>query len=202
MCPNCRATADLEAEVEDPEDWGQQLEDDPPTTSQQQPQAPAPTDSNPGVPDRPERHSSITVSRNASQPQPQQQPSNVPDVTMLNGPSSPNHPGAAATTSDHSLNHTVSNPVPIPSHPASSSSAAAGGAAASAAAHQRADGGRARTPSPTGGPNALIMSGMGHEGPITPRNDAGPWVFDGSGIRLSSEGPRPSQGGDGGGGFS
>lgn len=36
-----------------------------------------------------------------------------------------------------------------------------------------------RTPSPSsGGPVHA------HEGPITPRNDAGPWVFDGSGARI------------------
>jgi hypothetical protein len=38
----------------------------------------------------------------------------------------------------------------------------------------------ARTPSPSGINPAL----NGQEGPITPRNDAGPWVFDGSGVRV------------------
>lgn len=38
-----------------------------------------------------------------------------------------------------------------------------------------------RTPSPSsGGPVNP------HEGPITPRNDAGPWVFDGSGARIGA----------------
>jgi hypothetical protein len=46
-----------------------------------------------------------------------------------------------------------------------------------------------RTPSPTGAP---LAGTNGHEGPITPRNDAGPWVFDGSGVRLSEEGVRPA----------
>lgn len=36
-----------------------------------------------------------------------------------------------------------------------------------------------RTPSPNSIP---VING--HEGPITPRNDAGPWVFDGSGARI------------------
>lgn len=36
-----------------------------------------------------------------------------------------------------------------------------------------------RTPSPNSIP---VVNG--HEGPITPRNDAGPWVFDGSGARI------------------
>ena len=38
-----------------------------------------------------------------------------------------------------------------------------------------------RTPSPTGVNPTLIG---GPEGPITPRNNAGPWVFDGSGGRT------------------
>lgn len=39
--------------------------------------------------------------------------------------------------------------------------------------------GRRRTPSPGSAGPANV-----HEGPITPRNDAGPWVFDGSGARI------------------
>lgn len=38
-----------------------------------------------------------------------------------------------------------------------------------------------RTPSPGSGG---VTAANGHEGPITPRNDAGPWVFDGSGARI------------------
>lgn len=38
-----------------------------------------------------------------------------------------------------------------------------------------------RTPSPNSIGNHVTN---GHEGPITPRNDAGPWVFDGSGARI------------------
>lgn len=37
-----------------------------------------------------------------------------------------------------------------------------------------------RTPSP----GSMVLATNGHEGPITPRNDAGPWVFDGSGARI------------------
>lgn len=44
-----------------------------------------------------------------------------------------------------------------------------------------------RTPSPGSG----VPVTNGHEGPITPRNDAGPWVFDGSGARIGVA-PTPS----------
>ncbi|KAI0513265.1 hypothetical protein F5B22DRAFT_611873 [Xylaria bambusicola] len=42
-----------------------------------------------------------------------------------------------------------------------------------------------RTPSPT--PSGLLNA---HEEPITPRNDTGPWVFDGSSERVSHESTR------------
>lgn len=45
-----------------------------------------------------------------------------------------------------------------------------------------------RTPSPGSGG---APTSNGHEGPITPRNDAGPWVFDGSGARIGVA-PTPS----------
>jgi hypothetical protein len=86
---------------------------------------------------------------------------------------SPAQLDGAATLADPSpLSHTLSSPVPIPTP----------------AQRVTPDGRReTRTPSPTGAPVT-----NGHEGPITPRNDAGPWVFDGSGVRLSSESARPA----------
>lgn len=45
-----------------------------------------------------------------------------------------------------------------------------------------------RTPSPRSGG---VPGANGAEGPITPRNDAGPWVFDGSGARIGAT-PTPS----------
>lgn len=60
----------------------------------------------------------------------------------------------------------TSAPVPIPA------SASSGGPNAAGA------GGRpTRTPSPNG--VSSLLAGA-QEGPITPRNDVGPWVFDGS----------------------
>ena len=41
-------------------------------------------------------------------------------------------------------------------------------------------------------PNEAPTVANGHEGPITPRNDAGPWVFDGG---ASRPGPSGSHGG-------
>jgi len=44
---------------------------------------------------------------------------------------------------------------------------------------------RSRTPSPNGMPSSLSDVLIGTEGPMTPRNDAGPFVFDGSAGRPS-----------------
>lgn len=44
---------------------------------------------------------------------------------------------------------------------------------------------RSRTPSPNGIPSSLSDALVGTEGPMTPRNDAGPFVFDGSAGRSS-----------------
>lgn len=47
--------------------------------------------------------------------------------------------------------------------------------------------GRRRTPSPNSASLAVVA-----EGPLTPRNDAGPWVFDGNPARVSQDVPRPN----------
>ncbi|KAL2156301.1 hypothetical protein VTH82DRAFT_1046 [Thermothelomyces myriococcoides] len=192
ICPNCRAAADLEAEVEDPEDWEQVDSDEGVAAAQEgaspQPLAAGPDNSNSSAASAP--HSSRESARNGQlapqqqqqqqqqqQPQQQEKPTEPADMDLLIDPSSPREQsppqldGGAATRGDAPvLSHTFSNPMPIPS-PAQRNSA---------------DGHcEARTPSPTGAPVT-----NGHEGPITPRNDAGPWVFDGSGV-LGSDGARP-----------
>ncbi|KAH6636371.1 hypothetical protein F5144DRAFT_177091 [Chaetomium tenue] len=191
ICPNCRAAADLEAEVEDPEEW-EQLSDEgavPPQGALLQPPLVDPNSQNSNSPSAPRRsrESARSTRLFAAQQQQQSQPaedSNM-DLLMSSSPprqeSPPQLDGAVTLADPNILSHTLSTPMPIPSP----------------ALRTLPDGRReTRTPSPTGAPVA-----NGHEGPITPRNDAGPWVFDGSGVRLSSESARPagaalSQGGD------
>jgi hypothetical protein len=129
ICPNCRATADLDAEVDEPVDEWQQLPED---VSEKKTEGETAQESNADQGDP----GDITVHFNsAAMPPP------------------PVHP----------LRHVASDPVPIPN------------------ASQR------RTPSPPGNP--LINH---REGPITPRNDVGPWVFDGNPERISQENTRRS----------
>ncbi|KAK3996036.1 hypothetical protein QBC44DRAFT_355988 [Cladorrhinum sp. PSN332] len=213
ICPNCRAAADLEAEVEDPEDW-EQLDSD---EGQNQEGASLQPDSQAGPPAPRRSKESVRsvihapqqgTSQQSALPgaaQQQQQQQQQEDVVMVDSPLQisrqvlvdidtgflnidANHPmfsgadtvtsnnpnPAAVPVSSNSVNvpgSSVANPILIPSPGTHSDPGLAGR--------------NARTPSPTGAPVT-----NGQEGPITPRNDAGPWVFDGSDVRLSSDGPR------------
>lgn len=143
ICPNCRAGADLEADVEEPtEDW-QNMEDfeDPeqpvpatvvhapvPETEEEEEEAES------AFPSRPDEPVEATV-----------QETDAMDVTV-------NITSAPSPTGSPTELHATSEPLPI--------------RGAGRASHLRNSG----TPSPPGG---------GAEGIITPRNNAGPWVFDG-----------------------
>ncbi|KAI8634998.1 hypothetical protein F5Y19DRAFT_470049 [Xylariaceae sp. FL1651] len=144
MCPNCRATADLDAEVDEPSDEWQQLSED------------APEEKSEGVAaDEGNTLRSATLQLNGESHARHDDPGDLGDITVhFDGTGMPPPPSGP-------LRHTMSGPVAIPN-----------------ASHRR-------TPSPAG--NAVLSN---HEGPITPRNDAGPWVFDGNPARASQESTR------------
>jgi E3 ubiquitin-protein ligase DMA1/2 len=208
VCPNCRATADLEADVEEPEEWelppesvdGQEAESsEGPGTSADRANS-ASLAVQPAAAPRRSRDSdrrAIPAALLAPQPPAPQQPAQANgdeadeqdpmDVTMQfypngDGDSEMEDPdqehdehddgddavlatngNVARTPTQAPSSHATSNPMSIP--PAQGSLNARGGI---------------RTPSPD--ENGVVLNGT--EGPITPRNDAGPWVFDGSGVRL------------------
>ncbi|KAK2592557.1 hypothetical protein QQS21_009737 [Conoideocrella luteorostrata] len=144
VCPNCRAGADLEADVDEPnEDW-ERLDEDVMETDQKEPssksedgEAAAPEATDASSPDLDAMDVTVSLS-----------PAESPNGRLSNG-----------------LPHPVSEPLPI-SNPASGSGRVG---------HLRQN----RSPSP---------SANGPEGPITPRNNAGPWVFDGSAGRRVVDG--------------
>ncbi|KAI0540883.1 SMAD/FHA domain-containing protein [Xylaria digitata] len=143
MCPNCRATADLDAEVDEPaEEWQQLPEDIPEEKPQGQvlQENHVPKSSGSQLNGDPHR-------RQADQGDPG-------DVTV-------HYQSTMTSQTPANSRHGISDPVPIPNMS------------------------ERRTPSPTR--NGLLN---GHEGPITPRNDAGPWVFDGNPARVSQENTR------------
>lgn len=90
----------------------------------------------------------------------------VPEATMANAESSAS---AEAAMSDGGA-----------STPSTTASSRPGGEGSHATSDPVPINGR-RTPSPNSIGNHVTNA---HEGPITPRNDAGPWVFDGSGARI------------------
>ncbi|KAI1338052.1 RING finger protein [Xylariaceae sp. FL0016] len=149
VCPNCRATADLDAEVDEPADEWQQLDS--------------------GVEDAVEDRSPNEESSGAVEPADSAgQPDGGEDIVMSPiqgdvGDATVNFESTSMAPPQPPLGHATTEPVPIPN------------------ATPRTSSGERRTPSPNGQPQ---------EGPITPRNDAGPWVFDGNPARVSQESTR------------
>lgn len=186
ICPNCRAAADLEAEVEDPEDW-EELNDEMDSkghdnteeSRSKEPRLdpPAQVEAGRASIDRirsslertrasaAERaRTSLEKARSAVPPMTPAQDEDPPGPSMSTSSDSVDAVASdegASTPSTTEAFHATSEPVPIPT----------------ATPNAR------RTPSPGSGG---VRTGNGHEGPITPRNDAGPWVFDGSGARIGA----------------
>jgi pSer/pThr/pTyr-binding forkhead associated (FHA) protein len=156
VCPNCRAGADLEADVEDPaENWDQT-------------DAPEPSGDDVSV-HAPNGHDGLSNGDSSAAGQDMTiMPAETPDVN--DGPEvdpmelTVNIPPPAETPETRgNLPHAVSEPLPIRN--------VAPGAG-------RVSNNAAGTPP---GPTA--------EGPITPRNDAGPWVFDGRAGQAEAQSP-------------
>ncbi|KJZ74752.1 hypothetical protein HIM_05869 [Hirsutella minnesotensis 3608] len=142
VCPNCRAGADLEADVEEPSEEWQQLEED---CNEQDQKKEAAQDPAPPSPPELAELADVTVQDNEAA-----------DVTVNTGATDSPPPRVSAP-------HTTSDPVPIKS-PASG---------AGRVGHLREHG------SPLLGPNGEAL--------VTPRNNAGPWVFDGSAGRRGAD---------------
>lgn len=161
VCPNCRMAADLEADIEDPsEDW-EQMEDDEGAEQKQETKDKAVVPSDP-LP------APVAVPAESSRPQLPEigtEPDALDFTVALDRARTMSEMPRLQTIAPN----TTTEPVPIP----------AVGASQAAVLRNGRD---TRTPSPIG--NHLTN---GTEGPITPRNDAGPWVFDGSAGRRAAE---------------
>ncbi|KAM0421795.1 hypothetical protein ACHAPD_000234 [Fusarium lateritium] len=142
ICPNCRAGADLEADVDElAEEW-QQMKNE----AEAEASTPAQIDTEPETEPEPEPAAPVVSSGTSTPERSNTVDSDHMDVTVSITPETPQR---------NEVNHAISEPLPI---------RAVSGARRS---NQLGD---SRTPSPPGG----------NEGPITPRNNVGPWVFDGS----------------------
>ncbi|KAK6080697.1 FHA domain-containing protein [Seiridium cupressi] len=159
---NFKAAADLDADIEEPdEDW-QQLDDSGAEDINMESASP------PEAPTNNEGETNRNPSVGAAEEPPSQVASTdgeAGDITMML-----DH---APTIQDPLPRPEASSPVPIPR----TSPTAVNGSNSSTNTR--------RTPSP---PNRGTII---HEGPLTPRNDAGPWVFDGDAGRASQDISRP-----------
>jgi len=171
LCPNCRAHANLEADVEEPDEEWKQMSDLEDTSDNNRNDNDDGSDNDNGS----DKGKALAIAPTY----------NVPStVALVDGSNSPHQPEPAdtplprphPTTDDPACSRTA--PVPTASTmapPAASPTAAVG--------HERPV---QRTPSPTRSPGT-----HGPDGPITPRNDVGPWVFDGAaGHRPAMPGQR------------
>ncbi|ROT38449.1 SMAD/FHA domain-containing protein [Sodiomyces alkalinus F11] len=168
VCPNCRMAADLEADIEDPEeDWDQVDMDEPvkaednadstPQVDNPPPAPPVPTAplAPPAPPAPPAPTQPLPRTRDSSGSRSSRDDSDAAREVRRQS-------SAARLAHMTLIPHSVSQPLAIrplsmlPRHRSRSNSST-----------------RGRTPSPP-------TQNGGVEGPITPRNDAGPWVFDGS----------------------
>ncbi|XXG96553.1 FACT complex subunit [Hypoxylon texense] len=157
ICPNCRATADLDAEVDEPSDEWQQLDSGVDDVQEDKSTGPA-SQTN----DEARSLATSHTNSNSNLQQPQIE-NDAGDMTM--------HIDTSPVMQASQLRYAGTEPVPIPN--ATPRTVSSDRSAAN------------RTPSPNSNPST-----NGHEGPITPRNDAGPWVFDGNPARVSQESTR------------
>ncbi|KAB5570108.1 FHA domain-containing protein [Coniochaeta sp. 2T2.1] len=193
ICPNCRAAADLEADVEDPEEWEQVDSEEDPNEQEQEGASLQPPPVSNGTPS----HTTSATSRRSSvrrpsapSPEHQHHDPDTMDVTIMEPPPPPSTNSSATSSSVSSSNPRplVSNatsspmPIPIPRSTSSTHTHSSGATTSSSSVQAGRNNPNTRTPSPTNPNGGPVMNG--HEGPITPRNDAGPWVFDGSGVRM------------------
>lgn len=205
ICPNCRSVADLEAELDDPStngDWEEMESEDasahPPGAADAEVAAAAATLAQPqnaangvssessgviagGERGESDHGSDLDIAEVSDDSDVAQDVNRAVDgMVYMRLDDSPSSEGSRPPVSS-----ATTAPVDIISRKAVGS----GSVARLAQADPRLDRESARTPSPNGFGSSLDVA-VGVEGPMTPRNDAGPFIFDGSAGRTS--GARPA----------
>lgn len=209
ICPNCRTVADLEAELDDPTADGEweQIEaadanvtirpSDPANkenSTRQTRQVTSSDDTNVAPPLAPEvvgqdqpsnSDGEVVDSGEDSDLSPGIQHS-IEGMSYLNiddSPTQATHPSSSRSPLQELSNSTVA-PVDITARKGNHS-VALGSSSRLESPDARARRGTVRTPSPNGLSPSRADGVPGSEGPMTPRNDAGPFIFDGSAGRLA-----------------
>ncbi|KAH7342778.1 hypothetical protein BKA65DRAFT_478650 [Rhexocercosporidium sp. MPI-PUGE-AT-0058] len=208
ICPNCRTVADLEAELDDPYANGE-WEEVEAVDSDSPADAPQPTEIEPTVeplnlpnrntilsedtgvlieaedhsgPDR-NSHSDIEIAEASDDSGPDQgvraAASSLGYLTINQTPSPSESVADANPHKEDSNAHPVSNATSAPVNIVRKAVGSGGSHLEQPTSHTERH--STRTPSP----NGMGTSPAGVEGPMTPRNDIGPFVFDGSAGRAA-----------------
>lgn len=196
VCPNCRSVADLEAELDDPYASGEWEEipselvneatqtpepEEPPVVETQHPQivtedfrSAAPI--NLPIRGLSSRHESSDIE--------------LPDASDSEVRSTAESPLASSDDLPLVSSATVPAVNIVSSRSSSENQAVMSAHARNLQRHRVGSVERqgVRTPSPNGLPSSLT-DGIGPEGPMTPRNDVGPFIFDGSAGRAGAVSP-------------
>lgn len=166
VCPNCRMAADLEADIEDvEEEWEPETEQEADKAAEK--------------PNNAEGQQAPAAP--AVRPAPQQ--ATGADTPTRGSDSEPMDVAADSASQSSGDIHLSSRATLIPNSITQPLDIRPGPLPA-------LNGTTRRTPSPPGQPGL-----HGNEGPITPRNDAGPWVFDGSASAARSDAAAEPAGG-------
>ena len=180
QCPNCRAYTDLEADVDvDMSDWADESSD--PNRDMNIDQADRPDTAEANVHDSSQpapQSSSHVVATTDNHHQSEATPSQSPQNNLSNSSLLARRQDRTMSPINEALSPS-SNSMTMPARPTETEM------------HEHLAQQRTQTESPNA---EQIIAG---EGPLTPRNNAGPFVFDGSGSRTGSIGRRhlhvPSQ---------
>jgi hypothetical protein len=207
ICPNCRSVADLEAELDDPYangEWEELASVEVAAPEQRAESAHSePADVTPGVNNTSEAHglpletetrdsehghvvlSDIEVSEASDDSGVNQRVNQATqEIASLNIDDSPSPSETADSHPPHSSNATVSPVDIIARKPVANSAGNISSHLEQPDSHSERS--FARTPSPNGMSSSLAVDTLiGTEGPMTPRNDVGPFIFDGSAGRAA-----------------
>ena len=197
ICPNCRTVADLEAELDDPYADGEWEEIEAADNDRQLPDIPAETNDPPHQQvDNDTEHVEPEMVLDGSEHD-QSEPSDgevvetsedsdvsnrvhqaAEEMEYLNIDDPPSPPSSASSHPPDVSNSTVQPLNIVNRKPVSGLSA--GNSSRFGQSDSQGDRSLARTPSPSRMPSSIHEAIINGEGPMTPRNDVGPFIFDGS----------------------
>lgn len=184
LCPNCRAVVDLEADVEPSYPDGDWEDVSPADNNKPEPPLPAPTTATPETRDSEPRH---LLDQSIIEPVTNDHTltSMIHGVTLT--PPAPTVSSISDSSDPESTEHAGARPIPASRNASYGTGSSRRRSASAAGLDDGLDSGLGQDVLRTPSPHLPVTSAdvVSPEGPMTPRNDAGPFVFDGSAGRAS-----------------